>query len=67
MARPNPIIITNNMHISILHKKLVLLILSLALVGPLLAQYAMTGTVSDEQGETLGYATVALLNPMDSI
>jgi len=55
------------MNISILHKKLVLLILSLLLAGPLLAQRALTGTVSDEQGEALGYATVALLNPMDSI
>ncbi len=55
------------MNISILHKRLVLIILSLALAGPLLAQHALTGTVSDEQGKALGYATVALLNPSDSI
>jgi len=66
MARQNPIIIANSMNIS-LHKRLVLLILSMVLAGPLLAQNGLSGTVSDEQGEALGYATVALLNPMDSI
>ncbi len=55
------------MHRTIVHKKLILIILSLALAGPLLAQHALTGTVSDEQGEALSFATVALLNPLDSI
>ena len=55
------------MNISIFHKRLVLIILSLAMAGSVMAQHALTGTVSDEQGEALGYATVALLNPSDSI
>jgi len=38
-----------------------------ALAAPLIAQHALTGTESDQQGEALGYATVALLNPSDSI
>ena len=55
------------MNITLLNKRLVLILLSVALSGPLLAQHALTGTVSDQQGEALGYATVALLNPSDSI
>jgi len=66
MVRTNPITKTNSLKI-ILHKRLVLIILSLALAGPILAQNALTGTVSDDQGKALSYATVALLNPSDSI
>ncbi|MCK5693312.1 MAG: carboxypeptidase regulatory-like domain-containing protein, partial [Bacteroidales bacterium] len=55
------------MNITLLNKRLVLILISVALAGPLLAQHALTGTVSDQQGEALGYATVALLNPTDSI
>jgi len=55
------------MNITLLNKRLVLILLSVALAGPLLAQHALIGTVSDQQGEALGYATVALLNPTDSI
>jgi len=55
MALANPIIIASSMNISILHKKLVLLILTLTLAGPLLAQHALTGTVSDQDGKALNY------------
>jgi len=43
------------------------MILALALAAPLLAQHKLTGRVSDRQEEPLSYATVALLNPTDSI
>ena len=52
---------------SFLHKKFVLIIIFLGLAGPLLAQHTLTGTVIDQQREALAYATVALLNPSDSI
>ena len=55
------------MNITLLNKRLVLILLSVALAAPLIAQHALTGTVSNEQGEALGYATVAMLNPTDSI
>ena len=55
------------MNISKYYNRLILSILSLFLASPILAQHALTGIVSDEQGEALGYATVALLNPTDSI
>jgi len=54
------------MNISVVKWKLCLLILSLTL-SPLVAQHALTGMVGDQQGEALVYATVALLNPEDSI
>ena len=54
------------MNISVVKWKLCLLILSLTL-SPLVAQHALTGIVGDQQGEALVYATVALLNPEDSI
>ncbi len=43
------------------------MILALALAAPILAQYKLTGKVSDGQEKPLSYATVALLNPSDSI
>jgi len=55
------------MYSTILKNRLILVILSLALAYPVMAQHALTGTVSDEKGKALAYATVALLNPMDSI
>ncbi len=51
----------------ILHKKLALIIFCMAVAGPLLAQHSLKGKVSDTQGEALSYATVALLNPLDSV
>ncbi len=66
MGRQNSITIANSMNINILHKRLILIILTAALAGPLLAQHALNGAVSDVHGEALGYATVALLNPSDS-
>ncbi|MCK4880076.1 MAG: carboxypeptidase regulatory-like domain-containing protein, partial [Bacteroidales bacterium] len=39
----------------------------LALAGTAFAQHSLTGRVTDEKGEPLGYATVALLQPADSI
>jgi hypothetical protein len=67
MAPTNPITNTDSVNITILRKRLVLSILSMVLAFPLLAQNGLSGTVSDEHGEALSYATVALLNPMDSI
>jgi hypothetical protein len=67
MANPNQIIIRNSMNITLLNKRLVLILLSVALTAPLIAQHALNGTVSDQEGKALGYATVALLNPSDSI
>jgi len=43
------------------------MILVLALAAPILAQHKLAGRVSDQQEEALSYATVALLNPSDSI
>ena len=43
------------------------MVLVLALSAPLLAQHKLNGSVSDLQEEPLSYATVALLNPTDSI
>ncbi len=55
------------MIISQAYKKVSVLILVLALAAPILAQHKLTGRVGDRQEEPLSYATVALLNPMDSI
>jgi len=41
--------------------------LILALSTPLVAQHNLVGKVSDEQQKALSYATVALLNPGDSV
>jgi hypothetical protein len=41
--------------------------LALFLAVPLMAQHKLEGKVSDQQEEPLSYATVALLNPADSI
>jgi len=48
-------------------KQLSLLTLVLGLSGTGMAQHALTGRVIDEQGDPLSYATVALLQPGDSI
>lgn len=52
---------------ALFHRNLILILLSLSVAGPVVAQHALTGRVSDQQGEALVYATVALLNPEDSI
>jgi hypothetical protein len=55
------------MFITQLYKKIPGMILFLVLATPLLAQNNLSGRVSDQQEKALSYATVALLNPTDSI
>jgi len=50
-----------------LNKKILGVLLILALATPLLAQHNLKGKVSDQQEHALSYATVALLNPGDSV
>ena len=55
------------MNTSQAYNKAIGMILALALAAPMLAQHNLTGRVSDRQEEPLSYATVALMNPADSI
>jgi len=66
-VRKRPITIANNMHTELIYKKILITILVLIPAAPLLAQNNLSGRVSDQQEQALSYATVALLNPADSI
>jgi hypothetical protein len=55
------------MQLAQLHKKILGTLLALVLSAPLLSQHSLSGRVTDRQEHALNYATVALLNPSDSI
>jgi len=47
-------------------KQLIILIITFCISLTSLAQHTIKGRVIDENGESLSYATVTLLNPVDS-